>query len=146
VRIRSILNRKGTFVASVHTGANLLEASRLLREHGVGALVVSDDGSRLDGILSERDVARALADHGEGAGAVLVREVMTAEVRTCSPHASVDELMVVMTDHRIRHLPVIDDDTGALVGIISIGDVVKHRVQELEQEAQTLHEYIELGR
>jgi CBS domain-containing protein len=146
VRIRSILNRKGTFVATVQTGASLLDASRLLREHGVGALVVSDDGERLDGILSERDLARALADHGERAGAVLVREAMTADVRTCSPHASVDELMVVMTDHRIRHLPVIDDDTGALVGIISIGDVVKHRVQELEQEAQTLHEYIELGR
>jgi CBS domain-containing protein len=146
VRIRSILNRKGAFVASVHADASLHEASRLLREHGVGALVVSDDGERIDGIISERDLARALADHGDQAPNVRVAEAMTVEVRTCSPHTSVDELMVVMTEHRIRHLPVVDDETGAMVGIVSIGDVVKHRVQELEQEAQTLHEYIELGR
>ena len=146
MRIRSILNRKGSFVASIGRTATLLEASRLLREHGVGALIVSDDGVRLDGIISERDLARALADHGERTGDMLVADAMTVEVRTCSPHASVDELMVTMTEHRIRHLPVVDDDRGEVVGIISIGDVVKHRVLELEQETQTLHEYIELGR
>jgi CBS domain-containing protein len=146
VRIRSILSRKGSFVASVLAEADLREASRLLAEHGVGALVVSADGRRIDGILSERDVARALAEHGDRAPALTVAQVMTADVRTCSPHTSVDELMIVMTEHRIRHLPVLDDDTGEMVGIVSIGDVVKHRVHELEQEAQTLHEYIELGR
>jgi CBS domain-containing protein len=146
VRIRSIINRKGSFVATINREATLRDASRLLVEHGVGALVVSDDGSTLDGILSERDIARAIATHGDQAGAVRVGDAMTVSVRTTSPHTSVDELMVVMTEHRIRHLPVIDDDSGQMVGIVSIGDVVKHRVQELEQEAQTLHEYIELGR
>jgi CBS domain-containing protein len=146
VRIRSILHRKGTFVAWVTATATLAEASARLAEHGVGALLVSDDGERIDGIVSERDLARALANHGAGSAEVLVADVMTVEVRTCSPHHTVDELMATMTEHRIRHLPVVDDDTGALVGMVSIGDVVKHRLSELEQETQTLHEYIELGR
>jgi CBS domain-containing protein len=145
VRIQSILSQKGSFVASVPPDATVFDASRLLRQHGVGALLVSVDGATFEGILSERDVARSQADHGERALGLAVRDLMTSEVRTCSPSATVDQLMAVMTEHRIRHIPVVDDE-GALVGIISIGDVVKHRVSELEQEAQALHEYIETGR
>jgi CBS domain-containing protein len=146
VRIQSILNTKGPFVASIGPDATVFEASRQLTEHRVGALVVSRDGAAIDGILSERDVARSIALHGERAIAMAVGELMTAEVVTCSPHDTVDQLMSTMTERRVRHLPVIDDTSGALVGIISIGDVVKHRVGELERETQTLHEYIELGR
>jgi CBS domain-containing protein len=145
VRIQSILGHKGSFVASIAPEATVFEASRELRRHGVGALLVSADGTAIEGILSERDIARSLAEHGERAVSLAVRDLMTVEVRTCSPTATVDELMAIMTEHRIRHIPVVDE-AGALVGMISIGDVVKHRVGELEQEAQTLHEYIETGR
>jgi CBS domain-containing protein len=145
MRIQSILTQKGSFVAFVAPEATVFDASRLLQQHGVGALLVSADGSGFEGILSERDIARSIADHGERALGLAVQELMTSEVRTCTPTATVDELMAVMTEHRIRHVPVVDDQ-GGLVGIISIGDVVKHRVNELEQETRTLHEYIETGR
>jgi CBS domain-containing protein len=145
MRIQSILTQKGSFVASIAPEATVFDASRVLQQHGVGALLVSADGSGFEGILSERDIARSIADHGERALGMVVRELMTSDVRTCTPTATVDELMRVMTEHRIRHVPVVDD-AGGLLGIISIGDVVKHRVNELEQEARTLHEYIETGR
>jgi CBS domain-containing protein len=145
VRIQSILAQKGSFVASVPPDATVFDASRVLQQHGVGALLVSGDGTSFEGILSERDIARSIADHGERALGLAVRDLMTSEVRTCHPSATVDQLMAVMTEHRVRHIPVVDDE-GALAGIISIGDVVKHRVGELEQETQTLHEYIETGR
>jgi CBS domain-containing protein len=146
VRIQSILSQKGAFVASIGPDASVFEASRALSEHRVGALVVSTDGASIEGILSERDVARSIALHGERAVSMSVADLMTADVFTCSPQDTVDHLMGMMTERRVRHLPVIDDSSGALLGIISIGDVVKHRVGELEQEAQTLHQYIELGR
>jgi CBS domain-containing protein len=145
VRIQSILSQKGTFVASIGPDATVFDASRQLTEHRVGALVVSRDGTSLDGILSERDVARSIALHGERAIGMPVAELMTVDVFTCAPQDTVDELMAMMTEKRVRHLPVVDE-SGGLLGIISIGDVVKHRVGELEQEARTLHEYIELGR
>jgi len=145
VRVHSILVHKGSEVASIPPDASVFDASRALAAHGVGALVVSADGASIDGILSERDIARAVAAHGDRAVSMTVRELMTADVRTCRPDDTVDGLMAVMTEHRIRHLPVVDD-AGLLAGIVSIGDVVKHRVGELEQEARTLHDYIELGR
>lgn len=145
MRIQSILAQKGSFVASITPDATVFDASRELRRHAVGALLVSSDGARIDGILSERDIARSLAEHGERAVGLSVRDLMTVEVRTCSPTTTVDQLMAIMTEHRVRHIPVVDD-AGELIGMISIGDVVKHRVGELEQEAQTLHEYIETGR
>lgn len=144
MRVHSILHRKGCFVATIRPEATVLDASRALRSHGVGALVVSGDATTVEGILSERDLARSLADHGPSALELRVTALMTREVRTCSPHDTVDGLAAVMTEHRIRHLPVLDG--GHLVGIISIGDVVKHRLDELQQEAQTLHEYLESGR
>lgn len=146
MRIQSILSRKGSFVAMIGSDATAFEASRELTAHGVGALLVSDDGLTFVGILSERDIARSLAAHGARAVTIAVRELMTTDVRTCAPTDTVDSLMGVMTGHRIRHLPVVDPTSGALLGMISIGDVVKHRVGELEQESQTLHEYLESGR
>jgi len=110
----------------------------------VGALVVSDDGRRIEGIVSERDVVRRLAERGELVLSDQVATVMTAQVRTCAPEDAAEDLMRLMTEHRIRHLPVSVDDT--LVGIVSIGDVVKWRVTELEDETRQLHDYITTGR
>jgi CBS domain-containing protein len=144
MRIHSILKTKGTFVATIDPSTTVCDASRRLVSNGVGALVVSKDGEHIDGILSERDVARALADHGSDIVDLTVDQLMTAEVMTCRDDDTIDHLMALMTEHRIRHVPVVDD--GRLIGIVSIGDVVKHRLGELETETRTLHDYIETGR
>ncbi|HYN31291.1 MAG TPA: CBS domain-containing protein, partial [Ilumatobacteraceae bacterium] len=122
--------------------ATLATATASLRDHGVGALVVSANGRTIDGILSERDVVRALAAHG---GSTLGRDVasaMSAHVVVCRLDDSVDQLMVMMTDRRVRHLPVVDDH-DELAGIVSIGDVVKARLGQLELENNQLYEYIQ---
>jgi CBS domain-containing protein len=106
--------------------------------------VVSTDGATIDGILSERDIARGLAHHGAAVLERTVGDLMTSEVTTCVANDTVDQLMATMTDLRIRHVPVVE--SGRLAGIVSIGDVVKWRLGELEQENHTLHEYIVLGR
>lgn len=142
MNVQSILTVKGTAVATVRPDATLAEATASLRDHGVGALVVSADGNTIDGILSERDVVRALAAHG---GSTLGRDVasaMSANVVVCRADDTVDELMAMMTDRRIRHLPVLDD-ADQLGGIISIGDVVKARLGELEHENNQLYDYIQ---
>lgn len=143
MQVHTILREKGSWVATIRPGDTIAEAARLLGEHDIGALVVSDDGAAIDGILSERDIVRALADGGDVL-AHKVETLMTREVMTCTSDAKIVELMALMTERRIRHLPIVDD--GKMVGIISIGDVVKHRVQELQVEAQTLHDYLESGR
>ena len=107
--------------------------------------MVSDDGRHIDGIVSERDVVRALAAHGASALGRTVASAMSADVVTCAAGDSVEELMVSMTERRIRHLPVVDDE-GLLAGIISIGDVVKARLGQLETENQALFDYIHQGR
>ena len=145
--IEHILYGKGHDVATIEPAASVAEAVAALREHNVGALVVVDDQSHIAGILSERDVVRALADEPVTQATILERRVsdlMTTDVTTCSSRSSVDELMRLMTDRRIRHIPVVDD--GALNGIVSIGDVVKTRIGELEDEAGTLHNYLSSGR
>ena len=144
MQIGTILTTKGSDVLTVAGTATVIEAARLLATGGVGALVVSADGTAIDGILSERDVARVVAQRGADGLLVAVAQVMTADVTTCSLNDTIDELMAVMTDRRIRHLPVVVD--GSLAGIVSIGDVVKHRLSELETETQTLHDYIATGR
>jgi CBS domain-containing protein len=116
-------------------------ALAMLADHGVGALVVSADGRRIDGILSERDIARGLHERGAELLTQPVSGVMTGEVHTCVPGATVTELAQLMTDQRVRHVPVVDD--GALVGIVSIGDVVKARLDELETERRQLVDYIQ---
>ncbi|MBI2704840.1 MAG: CBS domain-containing protein [Actinobacteria bacterium] len=144
MHVRQILDSKAAGVATVAPSATLTDVARLLADHCVGALVVSDDGAQIAGIISERDLARAVAAHGAAALDLPVAEAMTTEVSTCSPSDTVDSLMEVMTHERIRHLPVTVD--GRLAGIISIGDVVKYRVAELQAESQALQEYLYSGR
>ena len=144
MNIRGILAAKGSAVVTVRSDATIGEAAQLLVRHGIGALVVSGDGRSVDGILSERDLARGLASHGAPIIDLAVGELMTSEVVVCAPTDSVDHLMGVMTERRIRHVPVVED--GALIGLVSIGDVVKSRLDDLETETATLHEYITAGR
>lgn len=120
--------------ATVH---DLLAA---LSEHAVGALVVSTDGQQVDGIVSERDVVRRLHDDGADLLNQTVASIMTSDVHTCGPEDLIDDLMRAMTERRIRHIPVVVD--GRLAGIVSIGDIVKFRMDELETERRQLQDYI----
>ena len=140
MRIREILQTKGSGVITITPDASVRELVALLKEHNLGAVVVSTDGTTIEGIVSERDVVRSLASDA----AVLseaVSEVMTAGVRTCHLDDSVESLMATMTEHRIRHLPVVDDD-DKLSGIISIGDAVKSTITQLEFERDQLQGYV----
>jgi CBS domain-containing protein len=145
MNVQSILARKGSDVATITQQASLSDAAAKLRDHRVGALVVSADGRRIEGIVSERDVVRALAAHGSSALGRTIASAMSADVVTCAVDDSVEELMVSMTERRIRHLPVVDD-AGLLAGIVSIGDVVKARLGQLETENQALFDYLHQGR
>jgi CBS domain-containing protein len=145
MNVQSILGTKGFDVATVEQEASLADAAARLRDHGVGALVVSNDGHHIDGIVSERDVVRALAAHGAGALGRTVSSVMSTTVVTCVADDSVEDLMSSMTERRIRHLPVVDEQ-GLLAGIVSIGDVVKARLGQLQVENDALTEYIHQGR
>jgi CBS domain-containing protein len=135
-----ILARKGAEVHTVEPQRPLTSAVRLLAQHRVGALVVSRDGVRVEGIISERDVVQRLAALGDAALERPISEAMSTQVRTCEPGTSVDEIMRTMTEGRIRHLPVCEDER--LVGIVSIGDVVKHRLDELEVQTEALTSYV----
>ena len=138
--IVTVLRSKGDFVATVAPTATVAELLTVLAEHRVGAVVVSE-GDAIAGIVSERDVVRHLDSDG---GALLERpvsDIMTADVVTCRPQTAVEDLARTMTERRIRHVPVVDDD-GALAGIVSIGDVVKSRISELEGERDDLVGYI----
>jgi CBS domain-containing protein len=141
VQISQLLRHKGREVATIDGSESVRTALAVLAEKGIGALVVSSDGRRIEGIVSERDVARGLHERGAGLLADPVSTVMTAQVHTCAPEASVHELARTMTDHRVRHVPVVED--GALIGIVSIGDVVKARLDELEEERKQLVDYIQ---
>lgn len=145
MNVQSILTAKGTDVTTVLPDASLAQAAADLRDRGVGALVVSSDGTTILGILSERDVVRAVANHGASALGRTVASTMSTQVVTCAVDDSIDSLMASMTERRIRHLPVVDAG-GALGGIVSIGDVVKHRLGQLESENQALHDYVHQGR
>ena len=141
MQISQLLRHKGREVATIDGSESVRTALGVLADKGIGALVVSSDGRHIDGILSERDVARGLHEHGAGLLAEPVSSVMTAEVHTCSLHMSVHDLARTMTDHRVRHVPVVEDDV--LIGIVSIGDVVKARLDELEEERRQLVDYIQ---
>lgn len=142
MHVQNILTVKGTAVATIDPEATLGDATASLRDHGVGALVVSRDGRTIDGIVSERDVVRALAAHGGSTLGRGVASAMSTTVTTCRGQDTVDELMSMMTERRVRHVPVVDD-AGHLEGIISIGDVVKARVGQLEAENSQLQDYIQ---
>lgn len=141
MHVHNILSVKGTSVATITPTATLADATASLRDHGVGALVVCDAPRHLVGIISERDVVRALAAHGASTLGRDVASAMSVHVTTCRASDTVDALMELMTERRIRHLPVIDDD-GALAGLVSIGDVVKARVGQLMIENDQLADYI----
>ena len=140
VTVASMLTQKGTDVLTVGPNEPISAAVEVLAANNVGALVVSSDGSRVEGILSERDVVRHLQEAGTGVLELPVSEAMTVEVKTCERADTSDQLMARMTASRVRHLPVVDE--GALAGIISIGDVVRYRLEELETAASSLREYI----
>jgi CBS domain-containing protein len=142
VQISQVLRHKSPEVATIDGSESVRTALAVLAERGIGALVVSTDGRRIDGIMSERDVARGLHERGAGLLTEPVSSVMTAQVHTCPPHANVTDLAQMMTDHRVRHVPVVDED-GGLIGIVSIGDVVKARLDELEAERKQLVDYIQ---
>jgi CBS domain-containing protein len=141
--VRAILQKKGADIVTIDEDATIGEAARMLAEFKIGALVIATDG-QVRGILSERDIVRGLASQGLGVLDAPVASLMTTAVATCVLDDGIDALMATMTEQRVRHLPVVDSD--GLVGIVSIGDVVKHRLEELQVEAQTLHDYIETGR
>jgi len=138
--VNTILRNKGRSVAIIHSAATIERAVALLRIKGIGALVVSDDGESVDGIISERDIVDALALHGGELLTFHVGDVMTRPAVTCSPDDSVAELMAEMTNRRIRHLPVVSN--GTLCGIVSIGDLVKSRLDEIEYEAHSMRSFI----
>ena len=140
MQVSVLLMAKGSAVVTVAPHVSTVDVLATLAEHGIGAVVVSADGRRIDGVLSERDVVRALARQGATALDEPVSRWMTSEVVTCQPDTTVEELMTTMTERRIRHVPVVID--GALAGVVSIGDVVKDRISALEQETAVLHQYI----
>ncbi|MCE6997614.1 CBS domain-containing protein [Saccharothrix sp. S26] len=142
MRIADVLRNKGSAVATVESGASVAELVAALAEHNVGAMVVLGPEG-ISGIVSERDVVRRLHDRGGELLAAPVSEIMTSEVFTCTPRDSVDSLTVLMTERRIRHVPVLDG--GELVGIVSIGDVVKSRISQLQEDHDQLTAYISQG-
>lgn len=140
MRVANLLTAKGHDVATISQSQSVLEALALLKQHGIGALVVTGATAPLVGIFSERDVVRAVADRGEAALSERVSDLMSVDVTTCDESTLVTDLMSTMTLRRIRHVPVVND--GVLTGIISIGDVVKARLEELEHEKKDLLEYV----
>jgi CBS domain-containing protein len=140
VRISTLLATKGSAVATIKGDATVNDAVGELSRNGVGALVVSADGLTIDGIVSERDVVRTMHERGQSVLGDPVTTIMSATVFTCSPDEEAESLMRIMTERRIRHVPVVDG--GRLCGIVSIGDVVKDRIEELEKNRTELIEYI----
>jgi len=139
MRISDVLRVKGTQVVTITPDTRVRRLLAVLAEHRIGAVVVSRDGTSIDGIVSERDIVRALAKRGAAVMSEEVTAIYTAEVRTVTPQTPLEEVMRMMTEHRVRHAPVAD---GALRGIVSIGDVVKNRMDELETERAALTDYI----
>lgn len=144
MQVKDVLAHKGVAVATIGPGATVAEVTTALAEHRVGALVVSSDGTTIEGIVSERDVVRALNAFGVDLLGMAVHEIMTADVHTCVPTDEVRSLARTMTEKRFRHMPV--KVGGVLAGIMSIGDVVKSRVDELETEHDQLVDYISTAR
>ena len=140
MRISDVLRVKGTQVVTVTPDTKVRNLLAVLAEHRIGAVVVSRDGAAVDGIASERDIVQALALRGAAVMSEPVTAIYTAEVRTVTPETPLEEVMRLMTEHRVRHAPVVVD--GSLRGIVSIGDVVKIRIDELETERTALTDYI----
>jgi CBS domain-containing protein len=144
MRITDVLRVKGTRVVTVTPDTTVRQLLAVLAEHRIGAVVISHDGTSVDGIASERDIVRAFASRGAAAMSEPVTAIYTAEVHTITPETQIEEVMRMMTERRVRHAPVVQD--GALRGIVSIGDVVKNRIDELETERAALTDYITSAR
>jgi len=140
MNVEAILRSKGRMVATIRPDAPITAAVAALTERNIGALVVSTDGEAVDGIVSERDIVHGLAARGGAFLAAEVAAAMTRRVVTCSPQDNVADLMALVTNRRFRHLPVVED--GRLCGIVSIGDLVKSRLDEIEHEARSLRSFI----
>ena len=145
MKLEHVLQNKGNAVETISPDATVAELVARLSEYNIGALVVSEDGRSVVGIVSERDVVRRLADEGAETLTHTVGSIMTPSVTCAPPSATTADLMTLMTDSRIRHIPVLDPDE-LLIGIVSIGDVVKSRLGELEEERNALVEYVNVGR
>src|SRR3954462_9894906 len=143
MNVETILRSKGNWVATIRPDATIAEAVETLNRERIGALVVSEDGDGIDGMLSERDIVLALGDYGADLMSRRIDDVMTRNVVTCDPADTVQELMAEMTNRRFRHIPVVKD--GRLRGIVSIGDLVKNRLDEVEFEANSLRSFIAGG-
>lgn len=141
MKISDVLRNKDQGVVTVSPDETVGGLLALLAEHGIGAVVVSGDGSSVEGIVSERDVVRRLHSSGAGVLQGSVRDIMTSEVHTGAAGDDIAEMAGQMTERRIRHVPILDDN-GALVAIVSIGDIVKHRLNELAAERDQLRDYI----
>jgi CBS domain-containing protein len=140
MNVKTILAVKGSDIVGIEPNADLSAAARLLSQHRIGAIVIRGAGGRIAGILSERDIVRALAEHGSNALSLQVAKVMTRNVTTCGEEDSIASLMEKMTAGKFRHVPVVSGTE--LVGLVSIGDVVKQRVGEIEKESEQLRDYI----
>ena len=138
--VKAILAEKGRNVVTLTSGETIEGAVKTLAQFKIGALVVTSGNGKIEGILSERDIVRVFAEEGAAAFKMPVSVAMTAKVQTCSESATVNEVMETMTRSRFRHLPV--EKNGMLAGIISIGDVVKRRIQDIEREAEEIKQYI----
>ncbi len=145
MKLEHVLQNKGSEVETIAPDATVTELVAKLAEFNIGALVVSEDGRSVSGIVSERDVVRHLAANGAEAMGQPISSIMTATVTCAPPSATTADLMSLMTDSRVRHIPVLDEDQ-LMLGIVSIGDVVKSRLGELEDERNALVEYVNVGR
>jgi len=140
MKLADVLHNKDSEIVTIGAHNSIAEAARLLTERRIGALLVEDEDGKLAGLLSERDIVRGLGPHGADLHDVKVSELMTRNLIHCSPGDSVNEAMAMMTDRRVRHLPVFDGEE--LVGFISIGDLVKCRITEVQAEAEAMRAYI----
>jgi len=140
MNVKTILTVKGSDIVGIEPNADLAAAAQLLSKHRIGAVVIRGAGGRIAGILSERDIVRALSEHGAGAFTLPVSQVMTRSVATCAEDDSIASIMERMTEGKFRHMPVLAK--GELIGLVSIGDVVKQRVGEIEQESEAMRDYI----
>jgi len=138
--IAGILKHKGHAVTSVAPGMTVAEVAQVLASKRIGAVLVMDSGDQLLGILSERDIVSYLAEHGPAALDMTAAQLMTSDVQTASPRTTVDEAMAMMTDGRFRHVPVVEN--GRLLGLVSIGDVVKAKISDAEHEVDSLRAYV----
>ena len=141
--VETILRKKGDTVIAVEPHCLVSAAAQILHDNRIGAALVRNAAGKVVGILSERDIVRGVARNGSTCLTMRVEELMTSPIVTCAPTDSIDHIMELMTERRVRHLPVMDE--GRLAGIVSIGDVVKQRISEIEHESEALRQYIAAG-